>query len=70
MHSALNEVESRLSALTESTQRDLSAGDRSKIITLITMEVHSRDVTQTLIDTKVDSITAFAWLSQLRYYSS
>jgi dynein heavy chain len=70
MQQALIQVEGRLAALTESTQRDLSAGDRSKIVTLITMEVHSRDVTQTLVDTKVDSITAFAWLSQLRYYSS
>ena len=70
MQFALLEVDKRLAALTESTQRDLSSGDRSKIITLITMEVHSRDVTQTLADTKVDSITAFAWLSQLRYYSS
>jgi dynein heavy chain len=47
---------------------ELTKQDRAKIITLITIDVHSRDLIQTLIDEKVESGGAFLWQSQLRYY--
>jgi dynein heavy chain len=40
---------------------------RTKIITIITVDVHNRDVVQSLIDTKTMEKTAFAWQRQLRY---
>ncbi|XXQ31198.1 Dynein heavy chain, cytoplasmic [Plasmodiophora brassicae] len=45
----------------------LSREDRIKIITLITVDVHNRDVVQSLITNKVEQVNAFAWQSQLRY---
>ncbi|WAR03796.1 DYHC-like protein [Mya arenaria] len=45
----------------------LSSGDRQKIMTICTIDVHARDVISKLITTKVDSSQAFAWLSQLRH---
>lgn len=45
----------------------LSSGDRQKIMTICTIDVHARDVVAKLIATKVDSSQAFAWLSQLRH---
>lgn len=41
---------------------------RTKIISLITLDVHSRDVVQKLIDTKADSASNFLWVQQLRFY--
>ena len=45
----------------------LSSGDRQKIMTICTIDVHARDVVTKMITTKVDSSQAFAWLSQLRH---
>ncbi|XP_077967769.1 dynein beta chain, ciliary-like [Styela clava] len=45
----------------------LSPGDRQKIMTICTIDVHARDVVGKLIAQKVDSSQAFAWLSQLRH---
>ncbi|XP_033732158.1 dynein beta chain, ciliary-like [Pecten maximus] len=45
----------------------LSKGDRQKIMTICTIDVHARDVVSKMIATKVDSAQAFAWLSQLRH---
>jgi dynein heavy chain len=49
-------------------QGELSREDRTKVITLITIDVHNRDVVQTLIDKRVESGLDFTWQSQLRYY--
>lgn len=46
---------------------DLTKGDRQKIMTICTIDVHARDVVSKLILNKVDSALAFAWLSQLRH---
>jgi len=35
---------------------------------LITIDVHARDVIIKLCEMKIDSIDAFEWISQLRYY--
>ncbi|KAH9636656.1 hypothetical protein HF086_003474 [Spodoptera exigua] len=42
-------------------------GDRQKIMTICTIDVHSRDVVAKLIVAKVDSSNAFHWQSQLRH---
>jgi len=58
----------RLEALIKLVQGELTLNDRCKIISLITIDVHNRDVVQTLIDKKVESGLDFTWQSQLRYY--
>ncbi|NXF09729.1 DYH9 protein, partial [Smithornis capensis] len=45
----------------------LSKGDRQKIMTICTIDVHARDVVAKLITQKVDNAQAFLWLSQLRH---
>ena len=46
---------------------DLSSGDRQKIMTICTIDVHVRDVVAKLIAQKVENAQAFTWLSQLRH---
>jgi dynein heavy chain, axonemal len=41
---------------------------RTKIISLITLDVHSRDVVQKLIDQKAEGPSSFIWSQQLRFY--
>ncbi|CAM9120279.1 unnamed protein product [Sphacelaria rigidula] len=60
----------RLEGLIKLVQGELSKESRAKIITLITIDVHGRDVIQGLIDRRVESNLDFAWQSQLRYYWS
>uniref|UniRef100_A0A452SG87 Dynein heavy chain hydrolytic ATP-binding dynein motor region domain-containing protein n=1 Tax=Ursus americanus TaxID=9643 RepID=A0A452SG87_URSAM len=45
----------------------LSQGDRQKVMTVCTVDVHARDVVAKMIAQKVDSAQAFLWLSQLRH---
>ena len=40
---------------------DLSKGDRQKIMTICTIDVHARDVVLKMIQMKTDSAGAFAW---------
>lgn len=46
---------------------ELSGGDRQKIMTICTIDVHARDVVAKLIQQKIENAQAFAWLSQLRH---
>ncbi|KAK9870899.1 hypothetical protein WA026_009856 [Henosepilachna vigintioctopunctata] len=41
---------------------------REILSALIVIEVHSRDVTQNLVDLKIMNVNDFDWISQLRYY--
>ncbi|NXO09420.1 DYH9 protein, partial [Oriolus oriolus] len=45
----------------------LSRGDRQKVMTICTIDVHARDVVAKMIAQKVESAQAFLWLSQLRH---
>uniref|UniRef100_A0A803TV97 Dynein axonemal heavy chain 17 n=1 Tax=Anolis carolinensis TaxID=28377 RepID=A0A803TV97_ANOCA len=45
----------------------LSKGDRQKIMTICTIDVHARDVVAKMIAQKVDNAQVFLWLSQLRH---
>ncbi|XP_007946239.1 dynein axonemal heavy chain 9 [Orycteropus afer afer] len=45
----------------------LSKGDRQKIMTICTIDVHARDVVAKMIAQKVENAQAFLWLSQLRH---
>lgn len=58
----------RLSALIQLVLGELTLGDRTKIISLITLDVHARDVVQKLIDEKTEGPNSFLWQQQLRFY--
>ncbi|EDV95038.1 GH23822 [Drosophila grimshawi] len=57
----------QLNALINLLLGELSPGDRQKIMTICTIDVHSRDVIGKIIATKVDNSLAFQWQSQLRH---
>lgn len=46
---------------------DLTSGDRQKIMTICTIDVHARDVVSKMVVQKIDNSQAFFWLSQLRH---
>eukprot|EP00731_Ephydatia_muelleri_P012058 Em0006g952a len=46
---------------------NLTSGDRQKIMTICTIDVHARDVVGKLIQQKAENSQAFTWLSQLRH---
>ena len=45
----------------------LTKGERQKVMTICTIDVHSRDVVSKMIQNKVDSNLSFSWQSQLRH---
>ncbi|KAJ0173728.1 hypothetical protein K1T71_010877 [Dendrolimus kikuchii] len=57
----------QLNALIVLLLGDLTVGDRQKIMTICTIDVHSRDVVAKLIAAKVETSNAFQWQSQLRH---
>jgi dynein heavy chain, axonemal len=58
----------RLNHLINLVLGELTSADRTKIISLITLDVHARDVVQKLIDDKTEGPAAFLWQQQLRFY--
>ncbi|KAM3605484.1 uncharacterized protein V6R79_026173 [Siganus canaliculatus] len=57
----------QLNSLIHMLLGDLTPGDRQKIMTICTIDVHARDVVANLISQKVTTGQAFVWLSQLRH---
>lgn len=57
----------QLSTLISLLIGELSKQDRQKIMTICTIDVHSRDVVSKLIQGKVEAGSAFQWQSQLRH---
>ena len=57
-----------LNKLSELVRTPLEKLNRIKIITIITIEVHARDVIDRMAKANVNSPNAFDWLSQLRFY--
>jgi len=64
----LSKCNARLARLISLVEGNLREADRVKIISLITMDVHARDVVQRLISDKAEGPTCFLWQQQLRYY--
>lgn len=58
---------SQLNTLINMLIGQLSHGERQKIMTICTIDVHARDVVAKMIAQKVDNAQAFVWLSQLRH---
>uniref|UniRef100_A0A3B4YI13 Dynein axonemal heavy chain 11 n=1 Tax=Seriola lalandi dorsalis TaxID=1841481 RepID=A0A3B4YI13_SERLL len=59
---------SQLNSLISILLGELNSGDRQKIMTICTIDVHARDVVTSLIAQKVTASQAFQWLSQLRHH--
>lgn len=60
-------LDNRLRDLISLVLGDLTPGDRIKIMTLITVDVHNRDVVNKLIEQRIVEASSFAWQSQMRY---
>ncbi|XP_007535628.1 dynein axonemal heavy chain 17 [Erinaceus europaeus] len=58
---------SQLNSLITLLIGNLNPGDRMKIMTICTIDVHARDVVAKMIIAKVESSQAFTWQSQLRH---
>eukprot|EP00058_Branchiostoma_floridae_P007678 XP_002593166.1 hypothetical protein BRAFLDRAFT_57938 [Branchiostoma floridae] len=59
---------SMLNKFSEAIRGNLTKIQRLKIVALVTIEVHARDVIEKLIKSGVSDVTAFEWLMQLRVY--
>ena len=55
-----------LNDLIRLTQSDLSRADRARVMCLITLDAHGRDIIQKLIQERVVDKNAFQWQSQLK----
>lgn len=58
---------SQLNTLISLLLGELTRQDRQKIMTICTIDVHSRDVVGRLIQFKIENVLAFQWQSQLRH---
>lgn len=59
---------SYLGKLTLVTRSKLNKIERNKVVSLITIEVHARDVIDKLGRVGCTALTDFDWVSQLRFY--
>ena len=57
-----------LNKFSEMIRGNLTKLQRLKIVALVTIEVHARDVIEKLIKSGCNDVNAFEWLSQLRLY--
>ena len=57
-----------LNKFSEMIRGNLPKMVRAKVVALVTIEVHARDVIEKLIKASVNDVTAFEWLMQLRVY--
>eukprot|EP00924_Labyrinthula_sp_SR-Ha-C_P016869 maker-scaffold_6-snap-gene-17.26-mRNA-1 protein AED:0.02 eAED:0.02 QI:0/0/0/1/0.75/0.6/5/0/4681 len=67
LKTALKKQVNYLTKLSEFVRGKLSKVERLKVVALITMEIHNRDVIQKMILSKVSTLDDFNWLSQLRF---
>ncbi len=58
----------RILKLVEQVRGPLNGEQRAKIITIITIDVHARDVIDNFVAQKIIESSAFQWQSQLRFY--
>jgi dynein heavy chain len=56
-----------LTELIDLVRTDLSKADRMKVMCLITLDAHSRDIVSKLVSFDVDNVNHFEWQSQLRF---
>ena len=57
-----------LEKFSEAIRGNLTKNQRSKIVALVTIEVHARDIIDKLYKMGCNDVNNFDWLSQLRLY--
>jgi dynein heavy chain len=62
------QIVGRIKDLINCVRRPLSNDLRVKVITIITIDVHSRDVIDDFVLKKITDSGLFAWASQLKFY--
>jgi dynein heavy chain len=68
MKEAFRLIEIRIDNLIKKVRGELTTLERNKIINIITIDVHSRDVVEKFVIQKVQEPESFNWLSQLKFY--
>jgi dynein heavy chain len=63
-------IKKRIDLLIEKVRNKLTREDRKKIISIITIDVHSRDVVERLLQKNINDKESFMWYSQLKFYWS
>lgn len=58
---------SYLNKLAAIIRSPLNSVERNKVVALITMEIHNRDVIERMVKANCSSVSDFEWLSQLRF---
>jgi dynein heavy chain, axonemal len=58
----------QLTRLIEVTRTSLSKADRQKVMNMITIDAHSRDMVANIGEAKADKPDCFLWMCQLRSY--
>ena len=57
-----------LEKFSEAIRGNLTKNQRYKVVALVTIEVHARDIIDKLYKMGCSDVNAFDWLSQLRLY--
>ncbi|XP_050440794.1 dynein axonemal heavy chain 2-like [Adelges cooleyi] len=57
-----------LTKLSQSIRRDLTRTTRLKLVSLVAVEIHAKDVIEQLYKSNCTEVSAFEWTSQLRFY--
>lgn len=68
MKNYLVEIKNRIGFLIERVREELTEELRIKIITIITIDVHERDVVDAFCEKKIEDAGSFAWQCQLKFY--
>jgi dynein heavy chain, axonemal len=61
-------IRSQLADLIAMTSLSLSKDDRQRLMCMITMDAHNRDIIDTMVKEKVSKTSDFAWQSKMRAY--
>lgn len=61
-------MKTQLTSTVNLVRAKLTKLQKTSVNALIVIDVHARDVVETLVNTNIENVEAFEWISQLRYY--
>ena len=68
MKEYLVKIKNRIIALIGRVRQDLTKEIHTKVTTIITIDVHSRDVIEEFVNKKIMDSGAYEWTKQLKFY--